>query len=65
MKVHDEVCGMTIDAENAAATVELDGDTYYFCTERCSRKFREHPGWYVPLKKTESEPGDVIPERRP
>lgn len=55
MKVHDEVCGMTIDAESAATTVELNGATYYFCTDRCGRKFREHPGWYVPLKKTEQE----------
>ena len=47
MTVRDEVCGMTITAEQAAATVEMYGNTYYFCSERCRRKFEEHPGWFV------------------
>lgn len=47
MTVRDEVCGMTITAEQAAATVELHGNTYYFCSERCRRKFEEHPDWFV------------------
>ena len=47
MQVHDEVCGMTIDSDEAADKFTLDGTTYYFCSERCRRKFEEHPGWYV------------------
>ncbi len=50
MKVHDEVCGMTISAEDAAATTDFQGKTYYFCTERCKTKFEEHPGWYVTVR---------------
>ena len=49
MKAHDEVCGMTIETDRAAATTEFQGKTYYFCTERCREKFEEHPGWYVPV----------------
>ncbi len=55
MKAHDEVCGMTIEAESAAATAEFQGKTYYFCTERCREKFEEHPGWYVPVTAEEEE----------
>ena len=47
MQVHDEVCGMTIDSAEAADTFTLDGRKYYFCSERCRRKFAEHPEWYV------------------
>ncbi len=55
MTVRDEVCGMEFDANEAAATVRLGGLTYFFCSERCMRRFLEHPEWYVPLK-----PGDVL-----
>jgi YHS domain-containing protein len=47
MQVHDEVCGMTIDSDTAAASKRFQGVTYYFCSDRCVRKFREHPEWYV------------------
>jgi len=49
MKAHDEVCGMSIEAEDAAATVEFQGKTYYFCSERCRGMFEEHPDRYVPV----------------
>ena len=49
MKVHDEVCGMTIDTEEAAASCEFQGKRYYFCAVRCKEKFLEHPGWYVAI----------------
>ena len=50
MRAHDEVCGMEIEAEDAESTVEFQGETYYFCSERCARKFQEHPDWYVPVE---------------
>ncbi len=49
MIVHDEVCGMDIDAESAAEHVRFQGSTYYFCSSRCARKFEEHPDRYVPV----------------
>jgi len=44
--VKDASCGMTIDSSKAVAeghTVTRDGVTYYFCSDRCKRKFSEQP----------------------
>lgn len=46
--VRDEVCGMRFPAEDAVASAEYGGRTYFFCAERCRRRFLEHPTWYVP-----------------
>ena len=35
----DPVCGMQVEIANAAATLELDGRTYYFCCDHCKHKF--------------------------
>lgn len=45
--VHDEVCGMDIDAADAAARVEYEGTTYYFCGEGCRQAFETDPGRYA------------------
>jgi P-type Cu+ transporter len=45
--VTDPVCGMTIDAAEAAATVDYDGRTYHFCAEGCARRFRENPAAFL------------------
>ena len=34
----DPVCGMTVD-EATARSAERDGQTFYFCSEHCRRKF--------------------------
>ncbi|NIM50937.1 MAG: YHS domain-containing protein [Gemmatimonadales bacterium] len=47
MEVRDPVCGMRFDAEQAAATAEYRGGTYYFCTEHCRTAFEEDPERYV------------------
>jgi Cu+-exporting ATPase len=39
----DPVCGMTVDPEKAAAKVEHDGKTYYFCSPRCAERFSKEP----------------------
>ncbi len=36
--VKDPICGMTID-EKTALRAEKDGQTYYFCSENCRKKF--------------------------
>ena len=33
--VIDPVCGMRIEADDAAAIAEHQGQTYYFCSEGC------------------------------
>jgi adenylate cyclase len=41
--VIDPVCGMRIDTEDAAATAEHQGTTYYFCSEACRAAFLADP----------------------
>jgi P-type Cu+ transporter len=43
----DPVCGMTVDPERAAGSVEYKGETYYFCSTHCVHKFREDPDRFL------------------
>ncbi|MFB6268932.1 MAG: XdhC family protein [Halobacterium sp.] len=43
----DPVCGMTVDTADAAATVDHDGETYYFCCRGCADSFAADPGDYL------------------
>ena len=55
-KVKDAACGMMIDAAKAAAegnTLERDGATYYFCSDRCKKKFGAQPERYLALNPSE------------
>lgn len=52
MEARDEVCGMILQVESAATTVEFGGRTYYFCSDRCKGLFQQHPAWYVPRETT-------------
>lgn len=45
--VKDPVCGMEIDSNNAAATEDYQGKTYYFCSAACHKKFKAAPEKYV------------------
>jgi len=47
MKATDPVCGMTVETEGAAASLEHDGKTYYFCCHHCLEKFRAEPTKYL------------------
>ncbi|MBI2708249.1 MAG: YHS domain-containing protein [Actinobacteria bacterium] len=47
MAVKDPVCGMTLEEADAAATVDQDGTTYYFCSEDCAEEFRNDPASYT------------------
>ena len=37
----DPICGMTVD-ESSPLRAERDGQTFYFCSEHCRKKFVEH-----------------------
>lgn len=39
----DPVCGMTVDPKSAAASYEHEGQTYYFCSAHCLKKFTDEP----------------------
>ena len=43
LMVRDPVCGMSVEAENAAASLDHGGQTYYFCSRGCSWEFKESP----------------------
>lgn len=47
MAVTDPVCGMTIEKEDAVATVEHEGNTYYFCSKDCAEEFEENAEDYT------------------
>jgi Cu+-exporting ATPase len=42
----DPVCGMKVDPAKAAASIEYDGATFYFCSQGCAAKFRATPEKY-------------------
>jgi YHS domain-containing protein len=45
--VVDPVCGMRIDPDDAVATVEYEGRTFYFCSEACRDGFLADPAAYA------------------
>jgi len=45
--VRDPVCGMSFPPEEAAATLELDGETIYFCCPHCKAKLEADPDRYL------------------
>ncbi len=46
-EVTDPVCGMNVDPEHAAASVEHGGRTYYFCNPGCRDAFVQNPDQYL------------------
>lgn len=44
MMAIDPVCGMSIEQEKAAATLEYEGITYYFCAQGCREEFLQQQG---------------------
>lgn len=45
-KVKDPVCGMVIDPAKAAARQTYQGETIYFCSQNCEKKFLASPETY-------------------
>jgi Cu+-exporting ATPase len=43
----DPVCGMTVTPETAAASREVDGTTYQFCSAHCAASFDADPQRYI------------------
>jgi Cu+-exporting ATPase len=61
---HDPVCGMEVDPSKAAASVEHQGATVHFCSQRCAERFRSTPEKYAP-KKTEEAPTRIPAKTEP
>ena len=47
MTVIDPVCRMTIDPASAVATEVFEGNSVYFCSESCRRRFLADPAAYA------------------
>ena len=43
----DPVCGMTVNPLSAAGSYEYNGQTYYFCSQHCLKKFSEDPARFL------------------
>jgi len=43
----DPVCGMSVRPASAAGSFEHKGETYYFCSTHCLKKFRESPEQFL------------------
>ncbi|MFB6157597.1 MAG: YHS domain-containing protein, partial [Haloferacaceae archaeon] len=43
----DPVCGMDVDPDAAAATVEHAGTRYHFCSAGCAEAFADEPEGYL------------------
>ena len=69
----DPVCGMKVDKNAPAGTVEFAGQAYFFCSKHCVEKFRADPRRYVEpsaqpltqigIKKEPSPPRPAIAAR--
>ncbi len=49
----DPVCGMQVERGNAPATASHDGQTVYFCSDRCHDRFTRDPARYTGTGHTE------------
>jgi YHS domain-containing protein len=45
----DPVCYADVDEETATQKTIHKGETYYFCTPSCRKKFEENPGKFTKL----------------
>ncbi len=58
----DPVCGMEVNKEDAAATVEHCGRTYFFCNVSCKDKFEMNPEKYLKAGKSGEKESCPVPE---
>ncbi|MCL4797764.1 MAG: YHS domain-containing protein [Bryobacteraceae bacterium] len=47
----DPICGMSVDAATALHA-EREGETFYFCSDECRRKFLSRSASATPERKT-------------
>ncbi|MCW4023531.1 MAG: YHS domain-containing protein [Candidatus Bathyarchaeota archaeon] len=43
----DPVCGMNLDESTAKYKITYQGETYYFCSVQCKKKFKRHQTKFV------------------
>jgi YHS domain-containing protein len=55
--VTDPVCGMRVNASSAADSRDHKGETYYFCSSWCARKFDQDAAAYIAASGLRGEGG--------
>jgi P-type Cu+ transporter len=62
--VKDPVCGMSVEPASAAHRREHGGETYWFCSGYCARKFEAAPADYLQAERPKAKevPADATPE---
>ncbi|MCX8031293.1 MAG: heavy metal translocating P-type ATPase, partial [Thermodesulfovibrionales bacterium] len=65
MTVTDPVCGMNIEKDEAVATTQYKGQTYYFCAEICKEEFDKDPESYLTKERSESKIVDATMAKDP
>jgi Cu+-exporting ATPase len=45
--LRDYVCGAVLDEKTAKFKINFEGETYYFCSTICKKKFKRHPKKFV------------------
>jgi P-type Cu+ transporter len=60
----DPVCGMTVDPARAAAKLDYNGETYYFCNPRCLERFKANPESFLKpqVKPSALPPTATVPQ---
>jgi Cu+-exporting ATPase len=61
----DPVCGMTVDPSRAAGKSEYRGQTIYFCSPSCKRRFDEKPEAFASASGPTDSPQHAAPHPRP
>jgi Cu+-exporting ATPase len=57
--IKDPVCGMTVNPQQAAASIQYKGKTYYFCSQMCKMMFEREPEKYAQTnQKVENYPAE-------
>jgi Cu+-exporting ATPase len=63
--VKDPICGMTTGSPEAFISYEHQGETFYFCSEHCLKKFKANPDKYIRLETADAETENSGTEDKP
>jgi Cu+-exporting ATPase len=61
-RVHDPVCGMTVDPARSKHRFEQNGKAFHFCSAGCRSRFAADPTKYLDGRKPEDAPTQAAPQ---
>ena len=51
----DPVCGMELDEQQAVASLNYQGQQFYFCSTSCQHLFEQNPQHYIKEQDTDQQ----------